>query len=137
MPCRTDWPDDITVSKTVYNRYKKEGDNMARLLCATIRGTIKRAKAANVAVKDFPEYQNLMAIPGMREWWTQHKKEDRARKLKEIEDKKNAAIEAKRRLKIALNEAKRAERELKSITKKTEADPNYIALANSIIKGKK
>lgn len=120
MPCRSDYPDDYftSVERTVYKKMVAELDTTTRLLCSSIRGAIKIAKANGELPKDNAEYQRLMAIPGMRDWWTNHKLVDRKRKHEEAERKSRELRQAQQAVKKLTREAKAAKAKLARLKEK-------------------
>lgn len=109
MPCRDYYPtEDYTGPlRTKIDEQKRRLDNYAKMLCG-LCGKIERTSGISTYTID--------SVPGLRDWWEDHKEQDRKRILKEREEeikreaKRNAKLEKERLKKLALSKLTDEER---------------------------
>jgi hypothetical protein len=111
MPCQSDWPDEhyTSISRKEYSAMKKEIDLTTRLLCSTIRKSIREAKQQGIKAADHPVYAAMMANPELKAWWIDHKRVDRERKERELRYAQDELNQARRDIKEAKRKLEKAQ----------------------------
>lgn len=104
MPCRDDYP--VSNSSTLIYRdafeIQKKLDEVTAMLCAAMR----QAEALDRASKGAYYVQGALEenIPGLKKWWTEHKKIDDERIAKEMEAERIANLKQSAKEKLTAEE---------------------------------
>lgn len=110
MPCYSYEPsEEEAMRNDAHNKNKQELDTVTRLLCSTLR-QIENNKSQNlndITATDLPS--EFLKIEGLSDWWTEHKKWDELRLIRE--ENKRKELERQELIKKALKKLSDKEKE--------------------------
>lgn len=96
MPCES--------GLTQVQELKYETDKVTQLLCATL--TELRLLEMEYKGMAYPQAQTLERVPGLRKWWDQHVKKDKARIAREAAAAEHERLKQSALSKLTVEEAK-------------------------------
>lgn len=102
MPCTVDWPlekEEAKGWKEKYERCKRErkearkkADEATRLLCMVCQRLEEMQQQPGAGKEVVEVAKTIFQDPGLKDWWEQHKEEDKRRKEREKKRLKKQAL---------------------------------------------